>query len=180
LRGISHVISDWIGKSFGKLTIVGEADRRKYANGHSVYQVRCTCSCGGEKIARLDRLVDGLVTTCGCGRKGAVLYRPIGSHRPEYRHWIEMKNRCGRTKGKAYEYYMKRGISVCQEWQSDFLSFYNHIGPRPTPEHTVDRIDNDSGYRPGNVRWATRIEQRANTRPPRKRKTLINNQEIHQ
>ena len=74
-----------------------------------------------------------------------------------------MKSRCQSNNPKFPEY-GGRGIFVCDEWRSDFQAFLDHIGPKPTPEHSVDRIDNSLGYQPNNVRWAT-AEQQANKLP---------------
>lgn len=60
--------------------------------------------------------------------------------------------------------YGGRGITVCQEWAGSFEDFYRHVGPRPSAEHSIDRIDNERGYEPGNVRWATKVEQSHNRR----------------
>lgn len=84
---------------------------------------------------------------------------------PEYRHWIKMKSRCNAKSGPYYKNWASRGIKVCEEWTNDFWAFRNHIGPKPSPKHSVDRIDNDKGYEPGNVRWATQSEQLKNRRP---------------
>jgi hypothetical protein len=62
----------------------------------------------------------------------------------------------------SYKYYGGAGVAICPEWISDFQTFLFHIGPRPTRKHSIDRIDNAKGYEPGNVRWATSIEQAAN------------------
>lgn len=58
-----------------------------------------------------------------------------------------------------FQFYGARGIDVCDEWKNSFIAFYEHIGPRPSKEYSVDRIDNSRGYEPGNVRWATRSMQ---------------------
>lgn len=83
---------------------------------------------------------------------------------PEHRAWVHMKQRCTNPKKKEYPHYGGRGISVCQEWAASFMAFYMHVGPRPSPLHSIDRIDVDKGYEPGNVRWATQQEQIDNTR----------------
>ena len=82
---------------------------------------------------------------------------------PEHLAWINMNGRCKPTHERAKDYFA-RGITVCAEWRSDFLAFYHHIGPRPTPDHSLDRINNDGNYEPGNVRWATRSQQTSNAR----------------
>ena len=73
-----------------------------------------------------------------------------------------MKQRCHNPDDAAFERYGAKGTFVCEEWMYDFLAFYNHIGPRPTPDHSIDRIDSRDGYRSGNVRWATSKEQSTN------------------
>jgi hypothetical protein len=89
---------------------------------------------------------------------------------PEYEAWCHMKSRCSRKADKAYPDYGGRGITVCDEWLSDFSAFLGHIGYRPGPEYSVDRKDNNRGYEPGNVRWATRTEQSNNRRERRSEK----------
>lgn len=84
---------------------------------------------------------------------------------PEYRNWKKMKSRCSAKSGPYYKNWAGRGITVCDEWVNDFWAFYNHIGPKPSNKHSIDRIDNDKGYEPGNVRWATQSEQLYNRRP---------------
>ncbi len=83
----------------------------------------------------------------------------------EYRIWNGIKQRCLNPNNAAYGRYGGRGISVCPEWQKDFKAFYAHVGSRPDRYHSIDRIDNDGNYEPGNVRWATAGQQAANRRP---------------
>lgn len=83
---------------------------------------------------------------------------------PEYRAWQQMKNRCNNQADPKYPHWGGRGIAVCKEWESSFVAFYEHIGPKPGESYSVDRIDNDGNYEPGNVRWATKKEQAANRR----------------
>ena len=75
-----------------------------------------------------------------------------------------MVNRCTNQNAMDYERYGGRGITVCEEWRGSFQAFFAHIGPRPSLAYSVERIDNDKGYEPGNVCWATRGEQARNRR----------------
>ena len=83
---------------------------------------------------------------------------------PEYWVWRRMRRRCYEPGHKSYPDYGGRGIKVCPEWRHDFEEFYLYVGKMPTPEHSLDRIDNNGNYEPGNVRWATATEQRRNRR----------------
>lgn len=85
-----------------------------------------------------------------------------GGMTPEYSVWSSMKARCLNPRHKNFAEYSQRGM--WPPWQTDFLAFLEHIGPRPSPWHTVERIDNSRGYFPGNVRWATATEQASNRR----------------
>jgi len=80
----------------------------------------------------------------------------------EYRIWRAMIARCRNPNVKSYPHYGGRGIKVYEPWLTSYLEFLAHVGRRPSPQHSIDRIDNDSDYRPGNVRWATRAEQNRN------------------
>ena len=86
---------------------------------------------------------------------------------PEYRAWYSIKKRCLDPKAEQFKNYGARGIGICAEWVNDYRAFYAHVGPRPSPKHSIDRIDNDGNYEPGNVRWATRTTQSRNSRWPR-------------
>ncbi|MEO8021090.1 hypothetical protein [Polaromonas sp.] len=83
---------------------------------------------------------------------------------PEFQAWQSMLKRCYLKSNKRYADYGGRGIDVCKEWRDSFESFYAHIGPRPSAKHSLDRIRNAEGYKPGNIRWATESEQNNNRR----------------
>lgn len=80
----------------------------------------------------------------------------------EYRSWEKMRARCNNPRNPSYRRYSARGIKVCDEWLRSFTIFYKEVGDKPSPQHSLDRIDNDRGYEPGNVRWATQTEQQRN------------------
>lgn len=86
---------------------------------------------------------------------------------PEHRAWVHMKQRCTNQGKPEWKHYGGRGIKVCDEWMHSFIAFYRHIGPKPSNKHSLDRINVNGHYEPGNVRWATTQEQAANTRVAR-------------
>ena len=88
------------------------------------------------------------------------------SKTPEFRAWLNMKERCYRPTNARYHRYGARGIEVCDRWLESFENFYTDIGDRPSPTHSLDRIDNDGNYEPDNCRWGTREEQYATMTHP--------------
>jgi hypothetical protein len=85
-----------------------------------------------------------------------------GRNHPLYKTWDMMIQRCTNVNHPSYKRYGGRGIRVCDEWRQSFNAFALYMGPKPSPSHTIDRIDHDGDYRPGNVRWSTRSTQAFN------------------
>lgn len=139
------------GQRFGRLVATQRAPHARRVHW------RCACDCGGEAVVSADRLRSGKTGSCGCRRHGQ-------SRLPEYRVWATMLERCRRPRAANYHNYGGRGIGVCERWL-DFDAFYADMGARPSPKHSIDRIDNDGNYEPGNCRWATASEQNRNKRP---------------
>ena len=153
----SHRFQDLTGKRFGRLVALFP---QKVANEH---QWLCRCDCGKTVLVWGPNLRRGLTRSCGCYKRD--LQTTHGLHgSPEYRIWHQIKTRCTKPSATGFHRYGGRGIAMAPEWLNDPQAFIQHIGPRPSPQHSVDRIDNSKGYIPGNVRWATRKVQMRNTR----------------
>lgn len=168
---------DLTGEVFGRLTLVSQDAP---INGRIVWF--CRCACGNKKSIMEYNIVAGKTLSCGCIQREATAasngLRASHGHSsgvdetgkriisPEYSSWRSMIGRCYLPCMSSYPSYGGRGITVCDEWRGKggFLKFLNHVGPRPYGK-TLDRIDSNGNYEPGNVRWATPKEQSSNRRP---------------
>jgi hypothetical protein len=171
------LVVDLVGQRFGRLTVVDFAGRRR-RNA----RWKCICDCGTEVIVEGHNIKRGNTASCGCFRRAstASLTRTHGhsaANTPEYESWCAMWARVRSKKGRRFRDYGARGIGACNRWLS-FEAFLADMGPRPIGL-TLDRIDNNRGYEPGNCRWATSAQQSANqrrknaSRPPDGRRAAI-------
>lgn len=140
----------------------------------------CECQCGRKRRMSAEKLLmykNHKWDHNGCGYCESEEYKDHpriitnGERIPVYGAWCNMRKRCSDPNHKLYKYYGGRGITVCEEWNNSFLEFYNYVSKL---DHygeigrSIDRIDNDKGYFPGNVRWATAKEQANNQRRRKK------------
>jgi hypothetical protein len=150
---------------FGSWTVIGQ-----YQAG----RVQCRCDCGTERLVSMGNLASGASTSCGCekDRKTGERVRTHGatvggSRGYRYELWAAIKARCFNQANISWPNYGGRGITMHEPWINDYVLFAQYLdenlGPRPA-DHSIDRIDNDGHYEPGNLRWATKKQQNNNRR----------------
>ena len=160
---------DISGQKFGRLTVVSKAPRGARKNRRAVWN--CLCDCGGEAVVGADALRSGHARSCGClsvetAKKTHTKHGNAagGTVTAEYQAWVNMRSRCSDETAKCWKNYGGRGISVFPGWETSFEAFLSHVGPKPHPKYELDRIDNDKGYEPGNVRWVSKSQNNRNRR----------------
>lgn len=154
-----------VGQKFARLLVISWDE----ANTTKASRFNCLCDCGKIKSCRAAELKSGSTVSCGCYRIEHLLKscKTHGmSNRGIYEIWKGMRQRCLNPKNPNYKYYGGRGITICSRW-NNFANFSADMGRRPSPKHSMERIDNNKNYEKSNCRWATSTEQCGNRRTSR-------------
>ncbi len=156
-----------IGIKYNSLLIIREVEPDVYSSG-TKRKFLCQCDCGKELTVRLNSLKTGNTKSCGCVKTQRIALmnysHGLRNHKL-YKCWSGMKERCYNPKSISFKNYGGRGITICDKWLNDFKSFYDWAMANGFDKDlSIDRVNNDGNYEPGNCRWATDKQQRANQR----------------
>lgn len=153
---------EMVGQVFGRWTVleIFTKDVKYQDTTRKRYYGLCVCECGREKKVRLDGIKSG--KSVGCSSCSTTKHGMSKS--TEYRSWRGMLDRCYNKNHESYPHYGGRGIEVAKEWRKSFKKFLDCVGTKPFKDYSIDRIDVDGNYKPGNVRWASPRQQQNNRR----------------
>jgi len=163
---------DLTGHTYGRLTVIKEVEPYVSPKGHKKPKYLCQCSCGNNIETVASSLRHGVTKSCGCLRK-EVTSKRMTTHgltkSKEHNTWAKIKQRCYNPNSEFYNDYGGRGITVAPQWVNNFEQFLEDVGPAPEGDNvSIDRIDTNGNYEPGNVRWVCSYRIQAITRRKRK------------
>ena len=160
------------GEMFGRLVVIKEVEPRQQYKKGKVRRFLCQCDCGNTTTVDIYHLIHGKIKSCGCYKKEQSLMAAKSQKFPKhmtssrlYTIWNGVKSRCYVKTSTPYKKYGAKGITMCDEWKNDFVSFYNwSIENGYADNLTLDRINGEGNYEPSNCRWVSYTKQANNTK----------------